>query len=678
MTSARSVPTRSIGWVLLIVVVLLVSMARAPANGPSAQPSRAAPEAAATSPVAAVARAPGPDLHIIIPHPTWVNVTNSSPGRSPPLTYGASTAYDPLDHETVSFGGWLESQDTFSNQTWVFANGSWTNETDPYAAPPARDYAAMDFDANMGGLLLFGGAGDNGYLNDTWLFSDGSWTNLTPDYGIAPPAEYGAAMAFDPDAPENGSVLFGGYSPYTTSGYLNSTWIWQGGAGWVPLTSSSIAPPQLFAPAMAYDASDGYIVLFGGLQSSIEDSDQTWELYSGEWWQVNPSTSPPARSYSSLVYVPSLSGVLMFGGYSYETGESLGDSWSFSDGAWTHLAPSASPGGRDSAQLALDGTGTTAIIVAGSNSTDGFAYNDTWAYEFAPYATLTTPATIAEVGETVTYEVALADGTAPYQSTVDFGDGSIATVSGAGPDLFVNHTFSNVGTYTAWVNVTDAVGATTSATSAPISVSARPSVSPHESATQVDVGFADTFTSTVAGGTPAYSYNWSFGDGAFATTGNASHSYGAAGAYTLNLTLTDGLGATALGSLTVTVVADPTLAVAATTTHPAVGASASFFANITGGTGPYSYAWNFGDGSGAATVPAPSHSFGKSGTYSVQVWVNDSDGRSTHQSMSVAVGGGSSSTSSTSGTPLWFWAGIGALVAALAIGAVLLVRRGKG
>jgi PKD repeat protein len=49
------------------------------------------------------------------------------------------------------------------------------------------------------------------------------------------------------------------------------------------------------------------------------------------------------------------------------------------------------------------------------------------------------------------------------------------------------------------------------------------------------------------------SYAWSFGDGATATGATTSHTYGAAGNYTVTLTVTDDVGLTGAASQTVTV-----------------------------------------------------------------------------------------------------------------------------
>lgn len=658
--------------VLVVAAGLLalptVALAHAPAAGSGAGSSRTGGEAVLST----------PGIIIIFPQPSWNNVSAGGPGAAPPALSEASSAYDAEDQETVLFGGCLDTNCSLeSDQTWVFAAGEWTNVTSGLIGPSARTDAAMDYDANLHGVLLFGGQGPKGtILDDTWLFSGDRWTNVT-SYSAPPPPRYGAAMAFDPETEENGSVLFGGYN--YISGYLNDTWVWQGDAGWVALKSTSLAPPPVTGTSMAYDAADGYIVQTGGYDYGIGGDDPyTWELYSGQWWNVTPKTSPPARSYASMVYDPGLHGVLLFGGYSYETDTQNNLTWLFSDGSWTKKAPPTPPSARDSMALALDGTGTVPILYGGYNATHGTLLNDTWAYEFPPQASVGSNVSAAEVGESVTFTASLSDGTGPYLVRFAFGDGSYAVAAGSGPTVSATHAFATAGSFNVTAEVTDAVGAKATSGIETFSVSAGPTITAHATPAAGDVGHPLDFNSSLSsGGTPPVSYLWEFGDGKSASTEDASHAYGTAGTFPVSVTATDADGVKTTARLSVTVVNDPTVAASLAPTSPGANQAATFFASVSGGTGPFTYTWLFGDKSGSA-LPDPVHVYNTSGTYTVSVWANDSVGGSAHASITVTVSAPTTSLfPSISGAPAWFWGAVGGLLVVGAAGSFFLLRRSR-
>lgn len=683
---------RSCAAALALAVVLALSLGMAwpgPLTGPdrgsvaSAIPGAGAPligELDAASIASAAVHPTGSAV------PTWVNVTHLGNQTAPAQGYAESVAYDAADHATILYGGCLTGQCP-SNQTWSFAGGVWSNLTRSSGAPPAREYAAMDYDANLGGLLLFGGEGSNGQLyNDTWLFQGGVWTNVSY-VGGGPAPRYGASLAFDPQVEENGSVLYGGCVPATFGvSCFNDTWAWRGGSGWVPL-SPSLRPPSVGFAAMAFDAADGYVVLYGGCNGflCLGLNNETWELSSGEWWLVHPSTFPSARSGAAMAYDPLGRELVLFGGLNSSFAWQ-GDSWSFSAGSWNLLAPSNAPSPRTDFGLALDPTGTTLLLVGGS--TAGPNENDTWAYEVPPAVALSPATTTAETSETLDFTAAVTGGTAPYYLEVSFGDGNVQSVSGAGPMFSVSHSYAVAARYTPSVHENDSNGATAFGSAPSVQVASGPAVTATAHPAQADAGTPISFASNASPvGIPPETFSWLFGDGGTATGGNVTHTYTTAGAYTAEVNLTDSRNVSALATVSVVVVADPAVTVSFAPGHPNTTADVAFRSLVSGGTGPFQYHWRFGNGNSSA-LPSPTERFADAGTYSVDLWVNDSVGGTAHSSSSVTVTKaaspppppGANSTTNTSGTPpvpLWFWGGIGGLAAVAAVGSILLLRRGR-
>jgi PKD repeat protein len=137
-------------------------------------------------------------------------------------------------------------------------------------------------------------------------------------------------------------------------------------------------------------------------------------------------------------------------------------------------------------------------------------------------------------------------------SSINFGDGS-APVSGS----IASHTYSTAGTYTITGTVTDNLGATASKSAAiVVSSSNQPpiaviSASPNSAYAPVTVSVSAAGSSD-PDGTIASSVI-SFGDGTSANGLTASHTFSAAGVYTLTAKVTDNSGASSTATTSVTV-----------------------------------------------------------------------------------------------------------------------------
>ncbi len=144
--------------------------------------------------------------------------------------------------------------------------------------------------------------------------------------------------------------------------------------------------------------------------------------------------------------------------------------------------------------------------------------------------------------------------------------------------------------------------------------------------TNLSVAF-DGSGSTAGDGSIA-SWAWDFGDGSTGTGATTTRSYGAAGTYSVKLTVTDTTGGTGTSTRQVTVSAPPanqppTAAFTSRTTNLSVAFDGSGSSDPDGTVA--SYAWNFGDG-GTSTVVSPNHPYAAAGTYQVKLTVTDNAG----------------------------------------------------
>ncbi len=220
----------------------------------------------------------------------------------------------------------------------------------------------------------------------------------------------------------------------------------------------------------------------------------------------------------------------------------------------------------------------------------------------------------------------------------DFGDGGLASSPA------VSHTFTE-GTHTVTLKVTDnrgAVGTVAStvvvvANQAPVGIIGTP-VCDRLTCAFDGSGSSDPDDSIV-------SYGWNFGDGSAPVTGvSPTHTFGAAGAFTVTLTVTDELGATTVVTAEVKVLAN--LAPVAVIGEPACAELECSFSGAASsdpdaGDSVVSYLWDFGDGSDPVEGVSPSHTFGAAGDYVVTLTVRDEAAASGSVTRDLSVSDGS-------------------------------------
>lgn len=352
--------------------------------------------------------------------PNWYQVT---PTTNAPAVRDASMAYDSAIGKIVQFGGEINASTYLkSNQTWTYDGTTWTNATpDPVTEtnnPVARASASMVYDAALGKIVLFGGRAEvpGGYSNDTWTYDGTTWTQVTANGAAgSPPGRQEAMMAYD--ASIGKVVLFGGID--TSTQRLNDTWTFDG-TTWTDV-SSTARPSARTGGAMEYDPVTASVILFGGSASGSYLGD-TWSWSAGTWTELSPGTGPGARCYSQLVYDPETTTLLLYAGYD---NHDFADTWSFDptantgNGAWTQLTPAANPGGRDGFGMAYD-TATSQMVVFGGWSFGGqVLLSDTWAYGIPPVNPPDAPAAPSAVpgnGQVAVSWTAPYDGNAAIES----------------------------------------------------------------------------------------------------------------------------------------------------------------------------------------------------------------------------------------------------------------------
>lgn len=235
-------------------------------------------------------------------------------GSPPALNLGAM-AYDPADKSVVLFGG-NDNVAVNTGPTWTYVHDRWTSAS-PSTPPPGRSNAMMAYDAHDGYTILYGGCGPPGgggpcyLLGGTWAYRAGNWTPLSVT--TSPPRRSAAAMAYDPDL--GGVILFGGcgsadYRGCTTTG--GGTWEFSNG-DWTKLSTTG-SPPGRYGASMTFDPKAGGLILFGGSVLNGTLFHDTWLLKGTHWVRLHPSSSPPGIARVRMGYDPALGEIVLFGG----------------------------------------------------------------------------------------------------------------------------------------------------------------------------------------------------------------------------------------------------------------------------------------------------------------------------------------------------------------------------
>jgi PKD repeat protein len=194
-----------------------------------------------------------------------------------------------------------------------------------------------------------------------------SWLNVTS--GPGPPGRFDAASAFD--ATDGYVLLFGGESP-SGGALFGDTWSYEHG-NWKELCSGTSGPPHCANEpppsahgSMAYDAALSGVVYWDWATS------ETWRFAFGSWTELTLGAHPPEQSTgSAIAYDPALGAVLLF--------TSTGATWSFTNSTWRlSNAAGAGPAPRVDAQMFFD-TAEERLVLFGGVEGSQFL-NDTWAY----------------------------------------------------------------------------------------------------------------------------------------------------------------------------------------------------------------------------------------------------------------------------------------------------------
>ncbi|HKW43183.1 MAG TPA: PKD domain-containing protein, partial [Thermoplasmata archaeon] len=276
-----------------------------------------------------------------------------------------------------------------------------------------------------------------------------------------------------------------------------------------------------------------------------------------------------------------------------------------------------------------------AMVTANYAVEQGTFQTDMWLFRAPENAPLTVASTVnpavVDLGRPVTFAATTTNAAGATTFAWAFGDGGMGT--GAAP----SHSYAATGRYDVGVTATDSLGRT-AATTVHVVVSTVLDATATATPTATDATQAVNFEATPAGGSGGYTYAWQFGDGATSTLAAPSHAYAVAGTYTVNAWVNDSGGGSVMRTVQVTVNPVPYVSVSASPAATDLSIPVRFTPTLTGGTGPFRYAWDFKDAS-SSTAIAPAHEYGRTGAFVVELIVTDAVKVTATATVSVTVNG---------------------------------------
>lgn len=292
--------------------------------------------------------------------------TPHRPVDLPQARSGSQLAYDPVRDRVVMFGGWTGSANL--GDTWEFDGSRWS-QAQPLASPVARHAHLLLWDPASGRTLLFGGFATS-ERDDTWSWDGVNWTqhaNLT----VRPSPRFQMGAAYFP--PLGRIVTYGGQTGSFT--FHSDMWSWNGSA-WASMPTPVSSPGRRSQMGFAYDPVRQRLVLVGGHSYPPRAfHNDTWE-YDGASWTQGPAAFAVPRSGLVMDYVPAVSKVVVFGGYT--DARPLGDCWSYDGTVWQALATPTQLAAREFAGGVTDTVRGRLVLFGGGPRPS--LMNDTWTY----------------------------------------------------------------------------------------------------------------------------------------------------------------------------------------------------------------------------------------------------------------------------------------------------------
>ncbi|MFT5919262.1 MAG: PKD repeat protein [Granulosicoccus sp.] len=212
-------------------------------------------------------------------------------------------------------------------------------------------------------------------------------------------------------------------------------------------------------------------------------------------------------------------------------------------------------------------------------------------------------------------------GTGNLSYSWHFGDGQSSTTSSP------TNTYNTAGLYTISLMATDQLGCSDSVAFVDhVNILDNVGVDFTPSSTAICLGEEISFQD-ISNPTPIF-WQWNFGDGTASTSQNPSHTYLAAGTYSVSLTAfyQGSCNDIVVYNNLITVAESPVVAFSPNGTQSCQLPFEVAFNNTSSGSGPFTYNWQFGDGQSSSALENPTHLYTSPGVFDIILTVENAIG----------------------------------------------------
>ncbi len=253
----------------------------------------------------------------------------------------------------------------------------------PPTYPPQRGYHSLLYDSNADTVLLFGGEPNEGeFWDDAWSYktSTNTWAPLSPIFK--------ANFATDYDSKAD-RVVF--YASLTMSGpayhKMRETYVYDPNNDKLEKVSPKETPFGYLGSQLVYDSKADRFILFGGYdfrKDLLLDETWSYDLNANTWTDRKPAQKPPGRNFHSMIYIPTIDRVLLFGGDTASTGVNPHDtdSWlyDYNRNSWKLLKTPNGPPVRYYSSMVYVSSIDRVLMYGGESAAGGGILGDFWSF----------------------------------------------------------------------------------------------------------------------------------------------------------------------------------------------------------------------------------------------------------------------------------------------------------